>query len=127
MATAHALDHLVLVVTDVEATLDWYGRIAGLAAVRVDEWRRGEAPFPSVRVDPGTIIDLIPGLDDPAVRGHLDHICLVVSRADLEALAAHPDLEVVDSGPRYGARGEAESIYVHDPDGLLVEFRTYEG
>jgi catechol 2,3-dioxygenase-like lactoylglutathione lyase family enzyme len=127
MATAHALDHLVLVVTDVEATLDWYGRIAGLAGVRVDEWRRGEAPFPSVRVDPGTIIDLIPGLDDPAVRGHLDHICLVVSRADLEALAAHPDLEVVDSGPRYGARGEAESIYVHDPDGLLVEFRTYEG
>lgn len=126
MATAHALDHLVLVVTDVEATLDWYGRIAGLAGVRVDEWRRGEAPFPSVRVGPGTIIDLIPGLDDPAERGHLDHICLVVGRADLEALAAHPDLEVVDSGPRFGARGEAESIYVHDPDGLLVEFRTYE-
>ena len=45
----------------------------------------------------------------------------------LETVAAHPDLEVVDSGPRYGARGEAESIYVHDPDGLLVEFRTYEG
>jgi catechol 2,3-dioxygenase-like lactoylglutathione lyase family enzyme len=125
MATAHALDHLVLVVTDVEATIDWYGRIAGLAGVRVDEWRRGEAPFPSLRVDQGTIIDLIPGLDDPAVRGHLDHICLVVNRADLEALAAHPDLEVVDSGARFGARGEAESIYVHDPDGLLVEFRTY--
>src|SRR4029453_17687586 len=99
MATAHALDHLVLVVTDVEATLDWYGRVAGLAGVRVDEWRRGGAPFPPLRVAPGTIIDLIPGLDDPAVRGHLDHICLVVNRADLEAVAAHPDLEVVDSGP----------------------------
>jgi catechol 2,3-dioxygenase-like lactoylglutathione lyase family enzyme len=126
MPTASALDHLVLVVADVDAALDWYGRIAGLAGVRVDEWRRGEAPFPSLRVDPGTIIDLIPGLEDPSVRGHLDHICLVVSRPDLEALADHPDLEVVDSGRRFGARGEAESIYVHDPDGLLVEFRTYE-
>jgi catechol 2,3-dioxygenase-like lactoylglutathione lyase family enzyme len=32
----------------------------------------------------------------------------------------------VDRGPRFGARGEGESIYVRDPDGLLVEFRTYE-
>jgi len=127
MATAHALDHLVLVVADIESTLAWYGRFAGLAGVRVDEWRRGEALFPSLRVDEGTIIDLVPGLGDPTARGHLDHICLVVDRAGLDALAADPDLEVVDSGPRFGARGEAESIYVHDPDGLLVEFRTYDG
>ena len=126
MARAHALDHLVLVVADVEATLAWYGRVAGLPGVRVDDWRRGEAPFPSVRVDEGTIIDLIPGLDNPTARGHLDHICLVVDRPDLEALAADPELEVVDSGRRFGARGEAESIYVRDPDGLLVEFRTYD-
>ena len=126
MPTAFALDHLVLVVADTERTLTWYARFAGLAGVRVDEWRRGEAPFPSLRVDEGTIIDVVPGLDDPAVRGHLDHICLVVDRADLDALAADPDLEVVDSGPRFGARGEAESIYVRDPDDLLVEFRTYD-
>ena len=126
MPTAFALDHLVLIVTDTEATLAWYARFAGLAGVRVEEWRRGEVIFPSLRVDEGTIIDLVPGLDDPGPRGHLDHICLVVSRADLDALSADPALEVVDSGPRYGARGEAASIYVRDPDGLLVEFRTYE-
>ena len=126
MPTAYALDHLVLVVADTETTLAWYARFAGLAGVRVDEWRRGEVFFPSLRVDEGTIIDLVPGLDDPGPRGHLDHICLVVSRRDLDALAADPDLEVVDRGPRFGARGEAESIYVRDPDGLLVEFRTYE-
>ncbi len=126
MATAHALDHLVLVVRDTDATLAWYGRFAGLDGERIDEWRRGEAPFPSLRVDAGTIIDVIPGLGDPAQRGHLDHICLVVDRAGFDELAADPDLEVVDSGRRFGARGEAESIYVHDPDGLLVEFRTYD-
>lgn len=121
-----ALDHLVLVVADVEVSLDWYGRHAGLAAERVDEWRRGDLPFPSLRIDEATIIDVIPGLDDAEQRGHLDHICFVVSRADLDVLAADPDLEVVDSGPRSGARGQGDSIYVRDPDHLLVEFRTYD-
>jgi catechol 2,3-dioxygenase-like lactoylglutathione lyase family enzyme len=127
MPTASALDHLVLVVSDVERSLAWYARHAGLAGVRLDEWRAGDAPFPSLRVDESTIIDLIPGLVAGEAPGHLDHICLVVdSRADLDALAHDPELEVVDSGPRFGARGVAESIYVHDPDGLLVEFRTYD-
>jgi catechol 2,3-dioxygenase-like lactoylglutathione lyase family enzyme len=31
----------------------------------------------------------------------------------------------VDQGPRFGARGQGESIYVRDPDDLLVEFRCY--
>jgi catechol 2,3-dioxygenase-like lactoylglutathione lyase family enzyme len=124
MATALGLDHIVLVVADVERTLDWYGRHAGLAPVRVDEWRAGEAPFPSLRVDEGTIIDLVPGLEAGA-RGHLDHLCLVVSRRDLDALAADPELDVGERGPRFGARGTGESIYVRDPDGLTVEFRAY--
>ncbi|MBN2622135.1 MAG: VOC family protein [Acidimicrobiales bacterium] len=126
MTTAIALDHLVLVVADLERSLAWYGQHAGLAGVRVDEWRAGRAPFPSLRIDDSTIIDLVPGLDDPQQRGHLDHICFVVSAADLDALAAHPELEVVDSGQRFGARGDGQSIYVRDPDGLLVEFRTYD-
>jgi catechol 2,3-dioxygenase-like lactoylglutathione lyase family enzyme len=125
MATALALDHLVLVVTDVERALAWYGRHAGLTGVRVDAWRAGDAPFPSLRVDDTTIIDLVPGLDDPQRRGHLDHLCFVVSPDDLERLVDDPDLDVVDSGRRFGARGEGESIYVRDPDDLLVEFRTY--
>jgi len=129
MATALALDHLVLVVGDVERTLDWYGRHAGLAAERADEWRRGEAPFPSLRVDADTIIDVIPGYAADQARaqerGHLDHICFVVSPDDLAALAADGQLEIVDKGLRFGARGIGESIYVNDPDGLLVEFRTY--
>jgi catechol 2,3-dioxygenase-like lactoylglutathione lyase family enzyme len=114
------LDHIVLVVDDVERTLDWYGRHAGLAAERVDEWRRGEVPFPSLRVDAGTIIDVIPGREGDG-RGHLDHICLVVD----DPAAAAEGLEIVDQGPRFGARGVGESLYVRDPDGLLVELRTY--
>lgn len=126
MPTAFALDHLVLVVADPEATLAWYGRVAGLGGVRVDEWRRGEAPFPSLRVSDTTIIDLVPGLDDREARGHLDHICLVVSPADLDLLQRDPDLEIIERGRRFGARGDADAVYVRDPDGLVVELRAYD-
>ncbi|HET6951494.1 MAG TPA: VOC family protein [Acidimicrobiales bacterium] len=125
MPSALGLDHIVLVVADVERSLAWYGRHAGLPAERVEAWRRGELPFPSLRIDPGTIIDLIPGRGDDG-RGHLDHICLVVGADHQAALAADPDLEVVDRGMRSGARGDAYSIYVRDPDGLTVEFRSYD-
>jgi len=124
MATAFALDHLVLVVADVERSLAWYQQHAGLASVNVDEWRDGKAFFPSLRVNDDTIIDYIPG-EAASARGHLDHVCFVVSAADFEVLAHDPDLTIVDQGPRSGARGLGESIYVRDPDDLLVEFRFY--
>jgi len=124
MARALALDHIVLVVADVERTLTWYTRHVGLTPVRLDEWRGGEAPFPSLRVDAATIIDVVRGEIGPA-RGHLDHLCFVVSATDLAALADDPELEVIDQGERYGARGVGQSIYVHDPDDLLVELRCY--
>ena len=123
-----ALDHFVLVCEDVETTLAWYQRHFALDGVRVAEWRSGEAPFPSVRVDAGTIIDLVPqapaGLDG-AGRGHLDHICFVVTHEAFAALQADPTLNVLEEGERYGARGNGWSLYVHDPDGLTVEARTY--
>ncbi|HMG42151.1 MAG TPA: VOC family protein [Acidimicrobiales bacterium] len=126
MTTVLAVDHFVLVVSDVDRTLAWYQHYAGLAPMRVDEWRREEVFFPSLRVSEETIIDVLPGRDEgSSERGHLDHICFVVSVADRESLAADPSLEVVDSGVRYGARGDGESLYVRDPDGLLVEFRSY--
>lgn len=117
------LDHIVLVCSDVERTLAWYCDLLGLDPVRVDEWRRGEAPFPSVRIDAGTIIDLLGG--EPT-DGRLDHFCLVVEPTDLEAIAASGEFAVVDGpGRRFGARGDGTSLYVRDPDGTVVELRHY--
>jgi catechol 2,3-dioxygenase-like lactoylglutathione lyase family enzyme len=118
-------DHLVLVCADVERSLAWYLDELGLDAVRVDEWRRREVPFPSVRVSPGTIIDLIPG----NVSGrNVDHICLVVDQASVDHVVSSGRFTVVD-GPdqRFGARGMATSVYVTDPDGNVVELRAYPG
>jgi catechol 2,3-dioxygenase-like lactoylglutathione lyase family enzyme len=126
--TVSGFDHLVLRCVDVETTLAWYVDRIGLTPVRVDEWRAGEAPFPSVRVDAGTILDLVPAgagreeLDG----GRLGHICLVTDAAGLGSVIDDPSLEVVDGpGPRFGARGVATSVYVTDPDGLVVELRAY--
>lgn len=123
MATALALDHIVLRVADVERTLAWYQQHAGLAGVRLEEWRRGEVPFPSLRVDEQTIVDVVAATSQG--DGHLDHLCFVVSADDLATLRDDPALEVIDEGTRFGARGDGQSIYVRDPDGLTVEFRCY--
>jgi catechol 2,3-dioxygenase-like lactoylglutathione lyase family enzyme len=116
-------DHIVLKCADVETTLAWYLDVLGLAPVRVDEWRDGTVPFPSVRVDATTIIDLIrgTGADD-----RLDHFCIVIEPTDLVAVAATGLFDVV-GGPatRYGAQGDGNSLYVRDPDGTVVELRHY--
>ena len=118
-----AFDHLVLRCADIDRTLAWYLDRLGLDPVRVDEWRNGEAPFPSARINDDTIIDLIGG---PSDDGRLDHICLVIDPVDLAALAASGEFDVVE-GPvtRSGARGDGTSLYVRDPDGLVVELRHY--
>ncbi|NWF29011.1 VOC family protein [Streptomyces sp. PKU-EA00015] len=116
-------DHLVLNVQDVERALEFYCGPLGLEPVRVEEWRDGKAPFPSARISPTAIIDLV---SRPRGESNVDHICLVVDPLDWQ--------EVVDSGrftvlegpvDRYGARGSAQSIYVQDPDGNTVELRWY--
>jgi len=122
--TVIAFDHLVLRCADIDTTLAWYVDLLGMQPLRVKEWRAGEIPFPSVRVDAGTIIDLVRGV--AAGSGSLDHFCLVVDAVDLVALAASGEFDVVD-GPatRYGARGNGTSLYVRDPDGVIVELRHY--
>lgn len=118
------LDHLVINVGDVERSLAWYTEMLGLSAERVDEWRAGEVPFPSVRINDDTIIDLF-ALQ--RTGQNIDHICLVVDRADVDAVPADPRFTIVE-GPveRWGARGIGWSVYVTDPDGNQVELRSYD-
>jgi len=115
------LDHIVLRCADVEKSIAFYCDTLGLAPERVEEWRRGEVLFPSVRLTPTTIIDLFGAERSGA---NLDHFCLVVDSVDLDELAAHfPGARRADG--LYGAQGEASSLYVRDPDGNTVELRSY--
>ena len=124
MVKVIGLDHVVLLSSDVERALDWWTGELGLAGDRVERWRAGEVPFPSVRIDEGTIIDLFEGQHEGR---NVDHLCVVVDPAtDLDALVASGTFDV-QRGPVevYGARGVGRSIYVRDPDGNVIELRTY--
>jgi catechol 2,3-dioxygenase-like lactoylglutathione lyase family enzyme len=116
-------DHLVLNVGDVERSLAFYTGPLDLEPVRVDEWRAGTVSFPSVRVSPTTIIDLV---QRERGESNVDHLCLVVEPLDWQQVVDSGVFTVVDGpGPRFGARGTAESLYVLDPDGNTVELRWY--
>ncbi|MET8542848.1 VOC family protein [Kitasatospora sp. NPDC004799] len=118
-----AFDHLVLNVADVERSLAFYSGLLGLEPVRVDEWRAGQVSFPSVRVTADTIIDLT---SRPRQESNVDHICLTVEPLDWQEVIASGVFTVLE-GPvtRFGARGNATSVYVRDPDGNTVELRWY--
>ena len=114
-------DHLVLCCRDLEKSLEFYVDTLGLAPERVDEWRAGEVPFPSVRISPTTIIDLFAREPDGT---NLDHLCLVIEPTDLDAIAAaFPGSRKADG--LFGAQGFASSVYIADPDGTTVELRSY--
>ncbi|MEU7169125.1 VOC family protein [Streptomyces morookaense] len=116
-------DHLVLNVSDAERSLAFYCGPLGLEPVRVEEWRAGQVPFPSVRVSPTTIIDLVEG---PRGESNVDHLCLVVEPLDWQAVIDAGTFDVVRGPSRnFGARGMAESLYVRDPDNNTVELRWY--
>ncbi len=117
------LDHVVLNVADVERSLAFYTGPLGLEPERVDEWRAGTVPFPSVRINDRTIIDL---MSKPRGESNVDHICLVVEPLDWQEVIDSGVFTVLD-GPvgRWGARGAAQSVYVADPDGNTVELRWY--
>jgi catechol 2,3-dioxygenase-like lactoylglutathione lyase family enzyme len=120
---AVGIDHVVLRVSEVERSVAWYRDVLGLEPVRLEEWRRGEVPFVSMRVDDATIIDLTPG---ERTGENVDHLCVLVEDADLHAISTAGHLEC-EGPPRrlFGARGVGWGMYVRDPDGNRVELRHY--
>jgi catechol 2,3-dioxygenase-like lactoylglutathione lyase family enzyme len=119
------LDHIVLNVSDAERSLAYYTGVLELSGERIEEWRAGAVPFPSVRVNDSTIIDLF-GAE--STGANLDHFCLVMPTPDWEEMVASNRIEVV-RGPSkvFGARGMGVSVYTRDPDGNTVELRHYPG
>jgi len=131
------MDHIVLNVQDEEQMIAFYSEVMMFTTERVKEYRYGEVPFPSVRINSETIIDLFPKKmwqkSSTATQGHnnLNHFCISLSKemwmALMERLKAN-NVDIEDGPvPRWGARGTGTSIYFRDPEGNLIEARYYEG
>jgi catechol 2,3-dioxygenase-like lactoylglutathione lyase family enzyme len=139
--TEMRLDHVVLHVQDPSASAEWFRRVVGLEPVRLEEYRRGDAPFPSVRVSEDAIIDLsplsaAPDLEQatgvPGSVGHrVNHVCIALTRAEYDALDERLRADGKDTSarirPTYGARGWApENYYFTDLDDNVFEARYYD-
>lgn len=116
------LDHLVLTVADVEASIAFYERVLGMTAVTFAGGRRALA-FGAQK------INLHPHgheFEPKAARptpGSAD-LCFI-TEVPLEAVQAHLaacGVSVIE-GPvrRTGATGPILSVYLRDPDGNLIE------
>jgi glyoxylase I family protein len=128
------IDHIVLRVRDLDASLAFYRDVLGCTVDNVQEaiglWQ--------VRAG-SSLIDLIPldgklgriGGAGPAKEGrNVDHFAIQVMPLDDLAmrawLTAH-NVTITDSGQRYGAEGEGPSLYIADPDGNVVELKGPPG
>jgi len=118
------IDHVVVTCTDVESTMRWYRDKLGLEPLRLEDFRAGKVPFVSMKISDSALIDLVPG---ERTGENIDHFSLYV-QADLEEVAASGDFDVVrDPKIIFGARGDGPGMYVRDPEGNLIELKSYPG
>ena len=130
------MDHIVLNVENEEKMIAFYTELLMLPSERLGAYRAGKVPFPSVRMNPDTIIDLFPkkmwqkSSKPGDGRTNLNHFCISVSKENWAALVERLKKSKIDieEGPvqRWGAHGTGTSIYFRDPDGNLIEARYYE-
>ncbi|HTU81113.1 MAG TPA: VOC family protein [Candidatus Acidoferrales bacterium] len=126
-----ALDHVVFNVADPELSVRFYADKLGLSPERLDEYRAGLVPFPSVRVNPQTIVDFFPPERHgaPGAGRNVNHIALTVaaSPAQLAAFLEECGIPIVaEMTGNFGAQGDtAHAFQVEDPDGNLLELHAY--
>jgi catechol 2,3-dioxygenase-like lactoylglutathione lyase family enzyme len=130
----HALDHLVINVTDVVRTTAWYQSILGMEVVVFDPGegkdRRTSLVFghQKINVRPKGADKVAWFTADHASPGSDDLCFLTTSTPD--EVVAHLKAHGVDieEGPvaKQGARGTLRSVYCRDPDGSLIEISSYE-
>lgn len=120
------LDHLVLTVRDLRATIRFYTDVLGMEAVTFGEGRKA-LRFGRQKInlhEAGRAFE--PKAAHPT-PGSAD-LCFVTSVPveDVAARVQAAGVEVVE-GPvtRTGAAGPIRSVYVRDPDGNLIEVSNY--
>jgi catechol 2,3-dioxygenase-like lactoylglutathione lyase family enzyme len=127
-----SLDHVGFNVADPERSLRFYHGVLGLPAERLDAYRAGTVPFPSVRVNGTTIIDFFPPSYHRVQPGgrNVDHIALTVAATpeQIRAFLDEAGVEIVrEMTGNFAAQGDnAHAFHVLDPDGNLLELHAYE-
>ena len=122
------IDHVILAVNDVGASLEFYDRILGFAH------EGNDGPFSVVRVSEGFTLQLAPW----GTKGG-EHLAFATTRAEFDRIFARIVATGLDYGDSFhtvgkqagpgrenGARGPGATIYFFDPNKHLLEIRHYE-
>ena len=119
-------DHVVLTVASIDATVDFYTRVLGMAAVTFGDGRTA-LRFGNSKINLHQAgHEFEPKARHPA-PGSID-LCFIVDDPieDVPGQLAAAGV-AIEEGPvaRTGATGEIVSCYLRDPDGNLIELSNY--
>jgi catechol 2,3-dioxygenase-like lactoylglutathione lyase family enzyme len=126
MATVTSLDHLVLTVADIDATVAFYRDVLGMTPevfLAADGTERVALKFGMQKIN----LHRAGSEFDPKARlpcaGSADLCFLTETPLDdwRSVLGAHAVAVELGPVPRTGAAGPLTSLYVRDPDGNLIE------
>jgi catechol 2,3-dioxygenase-like lactoylglutathione lyase family enzyme len=129
-----AIDHLVINVTDVARTAEWYRKILGME-VRVFDPGHGKTPrmslmFGSQKINVRPLdADKIEWFTADHEAAGSDDLCFLTASTPEQVVAHLQACRVsAEEGPvkKQGARGVLRSVYCRDPDGSLIEISSYE-
>jgi catechol 2,3-dioxygenase-like lactoylglutathione lyase family enzyme len=120
------LDHLVLTVASIPRTCDFYTKVLGMEVVTFGEGRTA-LRYGQQKINLHAA-DAIPGLvADRPTPGSGD-LCFITETPIAEVvghLNACGVPIIAGPGPRAGAIGPIQSVYIRDPDQNLVEISNY--
>jgi catechol 2,3-dioxygenase-like lactoylglutathione lyase family enzyme len=131
----HSLDHLVINVSDVARSAEWYRKVLGVE-FKVFDPGHGKPPRTSL-IFGNQKINVRPRDADKVDWFTADHetagsddLCFLTSSTPDEVVAHLKACGVaIAEGPvkKQGARGVLQSVYCRDPDGSLIEISSYAG
>jgi catechol 2,3-dioxygenase-like lactoylglutathione lyase family enzyme len=123
------IDHLNLTVADIDRSVEFYQRVLGMKAERIGEGRAA-LYFGQQKIH----LDAAKGLDATGGPAPMSsekrmpaHICFI-TEAPIAEVASHLEscgVPVRMQGPRAGAVGTIQSVYIDDPDHNSIEISRY--
>ena len=123
----HALDHLVLTVTDMERTISFYTNILGMELVTFGNNRKALA-FGEQKINLHPYGNEFEPKAAKPCPGSAD-LCFISTTplSEWQTFLSSQGVPI-EEGPvkRTGAKGVIHSIYIRDPDGNLIEIANYD-
>ena len=116
------IDHLNITVADIDRSVEFYERVLGTRSERIGEGRAALL-FGQQKIH----LDLAGSTAMSGEKRMPAHICFI-TETPIAEVAAHLEtcgVPIRMQGPRAGAIGTIQSLYIDDPDANSIEIATY--